>query len=58
MVQPGYEPLAGTGFALDEHRREAPTSRLALHQLAQFLPDEVDGRALAEQLSQLVHASA
>ncbi len=57
MDEPGHEPLAGAGFALDEHRREAPTSRLALQQLAQLLPDEVDGRALTEQLSQLVHAA-
>jgi hypothetical protein len=51
MDEPGYEPLAGAGFALDEHRREASASRLALQQMAQFLPDTVNGRALTEQLS-------
>jgi hypothetical protein len=58
MDEPGYEPFARAGFALDEHRWEALTRRLALQELAQFLSDEVDGRTLAEQLFQLVHAGA
>ena len=55
MYEPGDQPLARAGFALDEDRREAPTGRLALQQVAQLLPEGVDGWALAEQFSQLFH---
>jgi hypothetical protein len=56
MNEPRDEPLAGTGFTLDEDRREAPTGRLAIQQVAQLLPNGVDGRTLTEQFSQLFHA--
>ena len=53
--EPGHEPLAGAGFALDEDRREAPASLLAVQQPAQLLPDDIDGRVLTEQFGKLVH---
>ena len=34
MHEPGDEPLAGAGLALDEDRGEAPARRLALQQVA------------------------
>jgi len=50
MDEPGYEPFACAGFALEKNRWETLTRRLARHQLAQFLSDDVDGRTLAEQV--------
>ena len=55
MHEPGHEPLARARFALDQNRREAPAGLLALRQLAEFLPDDLDGRMLTEQFSQFVH---
>jgi hypothetical protein len=55
MHESGDQPLAGTGLALDEDRREAPAGRLALKQMAQLLSEGVDGRALSEQFSQRFH---
>lgn len=52
MHQAGDQPLAGTGFALNEDCGEAPSRGLALEQVTQFLPNGVDGWALAEQFGQ------
>jgi hypothetical protein len=56
MHEPGDQPLAGAGFALDEDRGQAPTRRLAFQELAQLPSDDVDGRALPEQFRQRFHS--
>jgi hypothetical protein len=56
MHEPGDQPLAGAGLALDQDRGQAPARRLAFQELAQLPPDDVDGRALSEQFRQPFHS--